>query len=469
LFIAVLAPHGNCTGKLVDAPHPDLGEPSVAVRDLALALGQLGHRVEVLTRKIDDPSLPDLANSHEVLAEGVEVHRVDFGPAGFRRKEDLWPVVRVYAAGVLERQAASPPDATLAIHALGGLAGALARKETGRGFAWIPSSLGAAKLLRLGATESNLAALDAKFQFARRIAGERGAMALADLVVIGAATEYDQVLQLPAYAGVAPSRSRCRVIPPGIDVTIFQPRSESRGAIRAAVAEALQEDLHAERIEGPMVVLPAGSQGGEVELVEAAFAVEPELIARSALVRVTRLDDPEAEAWLARMAGRGWERAVATVAAGEAPVRGTLYRWLAERGSVLAIAGPHTTGLTEAFEAAACGLPVVADAKSVVGAALRAEGLAVLVDSTNHRGFAGELLKALDQPALWALEQAETVAQTHAWPEVAARLEPVLEQVAAGRRVEPAAPLHPYFETGDPTMDANLAELRAEIFPGEYR
>lgn len=425
--------------------------------------------MEVLTRKFDDPSLPDLARPHEELADGVEVHRVDFGPAGFRRKEDLWPVVRDYAAGVLKRQAATPPDATLAVHALGGLAGAMVREETGRGFAWIPGSLGAAKLLRLGATESNLAALDARFHFARRIAGERGAMALADLVVIGAAAEYDQVLQLPAYAGVVPPRSRCRIIPPGIDATIFQPRSESQGGIRAAVAEALQEDLHAERIEGPMVILPAGSLGGEVELVEAAFAVEPELIARAALIRVAWFDDPDVETWLARMAGRGWERAVATVTAGSAPFRAALYRWLAARGSVLAIAGPYATGLTEAFEAAACGLPVVADGKSVIGAALRAEGLADLVDSTNPRAFASELLKALDRPAGWALERAEAVAQTHAWPEVAARLEPVLEQVAAARRVGPAAPLHPYFETGDPTMDVTLAELRAEIFPGGNR
>jgi sucrose-phosphate synthase len=467
LFIAILAPQGNCTRTPEGVPYPDLGEPSRAVRDLAVALGGLGHRVEVVTRRIVDPATPNLAEPHEELAEGVEVHRIEFGPAGYRRKEELWPVIREYAAKVIERHAAAPPDAALGVHAQGGLAGALIRKEAGRGFAWMPRSFGAAKLLRLGATEANLAALDGKFQFARRIAGERGALAFADLVVIGAAVEYDRVLGLPAYAGVTPPRARCRVVPPGIDATSFQPQARGEGAARAAIAEALQEDLHAARMDGPMVVVPGGSHRRGSELVEAAFAVEPALLAKASLVRVTAFDDPELESWRARLEERGLEGAAATVTAGETPARAALYRWLAARGSVLVIPGPHATGLAEGLEAAACGLPVLADTESVVGAALRGEGLAELADTTNAKALAGALLRLLDRPAGWALEQAEAVAHTHAWPEVASRLEPALDLVAGSQRLEPAAPLHPYFETGDAAMDVSLAELRAEIFPAE--
>ena len=57
--IAFLNPQGNFDPKdSYWTEHPDFGGQLVYVKEVALALGRMGHQVDILTRRIADPEWP---------------------------------------------------------------------------------------------------------------------------------------------------------------------------------------------------------------------------------------------------------------------------------------------------------------------------------------------------------------------------------------------------------------------------
>lgn len=56
MYIALLNPQGNFDPQdRYWTAHPDFGEQLVYVKEVALALGRMGHQVDILTRHIVDP------------------------------------------------------------------------------------------------------------------------------------------------------------------------------------------------------------------------------------------------------------------------------------------------------------------------------------------------------------------------------------------------------------------------------
>ena len=64
------------------------------VKQVALALGALGHRVDILTRRVDDPGWPEFVDAEAVYPDAPNVRIIRL-PAGdtnaFLPKEELWP------------------------------------------------------------------------------------------------------------------------------------------------------------------------------------------------------------------------------------------------------------------------------------------------------------------------------------------------------------------------------------------
>ena len=66
MHLAFLNPQGNfdpADSHLT--AHPDFGGQLVYVKQVALALGRLGHRVDILTRFIDDPNWPEFSSEQD--------------------------------------------------------------------------------------------------------------------------------------------------------------------------------------------------------------------------------------------------------------------------------------------------------------------------------------------------------------------------------------------------------------------
>ena len=62
MHIAFLNPQGNFDpDDSYWTEHPDFGGQLVYVKQVALAMAELGHRVDILTRRIVDPAWPEFA------------------------------------------------------------------------------------------------------------------------------------------------------------------------------------------------------------------------------------------------------------------------------------------------------------------------------------------------------------------------------------------------------------------------
>ena len=82
MFIAFLNPQGNFDPRdSYWTAHPDFGGQLVYVKQLALAMGELGHRVDILTRQIIDPEWPEFGGSIDAYPGEPNVRIVRL-PAG---------------------------------------------------------------------------------------------------------------------------------------------------------------------------------------------------------------------------------------------------------------------------------------------------------------------------------------------------------------------------------------------------
>src|SRR5437870_599971 len=155
MYLAFLNPQGNFDPKdSYWTAHPDFGGQLVYVKQLALAMGALGHRVDIVTRRIEDPQWPEFAAPTDAYPghPNVRILRIPCGPQAFLPKEELWPflgsefVPRLLA---LYREESAQPDATTAHYGDGGLCAAIIQEQTGIPFTFTAHSLGAQKMDKL--------------------------------------------------------------------------------------------------------------------------------------------------------------------------------------------------------------------------------------------------------------------------------------------------------------------------------
>ena len=74
MHLAFLNPQGNfdpADSHLT--AHPDFGGQLVYVKQVALALGRLGHTVDILTRLIDDRQWPEFASAEDAYPKAPNV------------------------------------------------------------------------------------------------------------------------------------------------------------------------------------------------------------------------------------------------------------------------------------------------------------------------------------------------------------------------------------------------------------
>jgi len=151
---------------------------------------------------------------------------------------------------------------------------------------------------KLGAMWDNLAELDARFHFARRITAERIAMSQASVCTASTALERFEQYGHPAYHGAIDVHDdqRLVVILPGVNLQVFdkKARSQVEEATRAKVRAKLARYIAPERRELPVIVASSrlDVKKNHVGLVR-AFAENRPLQAQANLLLVSRgLDNP---------------------------------------------------------------------------------------------------------------------------------------------------------------------------------
>lgn len=428
MHIAFLNPQGNFdAADSYWTAHPDFGGQLVYVKELALAMGDLGHRIDIVTRQIIDPQWPEFAAPVDSYPghDNVRILRIPCGPPTFLPKEELWPylgtefVPRLLA---LYEQEGSLPDAATAHYGDGGLCAAIMGERAGVPFSFTAHSLGAQKMDKLHVNRSNLADIDARYHFSSRIMAERLAMNRSAVNVTSTSQERYSQYTHNAYRGaIDPTDdSRFAVVPPGVALAIFDrdSRYANEEEVYLHIRQALERDLHPERVDLPCIVASSrlDPKKNHLGLIE-AFAGSPSLRERANLVIITGdLDDPLK---IYSSAGPG-ERAVldSLMAVVErAHLHGQVsmfalrgqgqlaagYRSFARLRSVFALTALYEPFGLAPLEAMASGLPAVVTKFGGPSESMRSgdEEYGVLVDPIDSMEVSAGLFSLVSNPDRW--------------------------------------------------------------------
>jgi sucrose-phosphate synthase len=495
LHIAFLNPQGNFDPEdSYWTEHPDFGGQLVYVKEVAMAMAAHGHQVDILTRRIIDTDWPEFEAPLDRYpgVENVRTLRLPCGPGAFLPKEELWPhlgpewVPNILAFYQGEGRL---PDAFTAHYADGGLSGALLKKEAGVPFTFTGHSLGAQKMDKLGVIPANLADMDARFHFARRIFAERVGMNHAGRIITSTSQERVEQYAHPAYHGAAdPGDSvHFNVIPPGVNRDVFSPAPSSEDAvIQRRIQAALERDIADGRQELPMAVASSrlDTKKNHVGLVQ-AFARSQDLQASANLAIVVRgLDDPLRQyetlspgekaimdEITALMTSHDLWGKVTAFPLNSQPELAAAYRILAKFNSAFALTALYEPFGLAPLEAISCGLPAVVTKNGGPSESLQ-EGeseFGVLVDPSDPDDIAQGLLRVLGSEESWTHFQGAGMQRVHSrytWERTAEGYLGVLEDIIR----EPARPgelaIPEYFGYPTPENDIPLADLGALYFKG---
>ena len=428
MHVAFINPQGNFDpADSYWTAHPDFGGQLVYVKQLALAMGDLDHRVDVITRQIIDPDWPEFASPTDAYPgnPNVRILRVPCGPEGFLPKEELWPYLATeFVPRLLElyEKEGSFPDAVTAHYGDGGLCAVVVEERTGIPFSFTAHSLGAQKMDKMGLGRSGISAADAEYHFSRRLAAERISMDRSAVNVTSTSQERYSQYTHNAYRGaVDPTDDeRFAAVPPGVAMHIFDKSSryEEEEQVHEQVRSALARDLRPDRLDLPCIVASSrlDPKKNHLALVE-AFAASPSLREAANLVIITgELDDPLDDYGNARPGERAVLDALMTTIEREG-LRGEVsmfalrgqgalaagYRYFAGLRSVFALTARYEPFGLAPLEAMAAGLPAVVTKFGGPSESLRSsdEEYGILVDPNDRIEVGAGLFSLVDNRDRW--------------------------------------------------------------------
>jgi sucrose-phosphate synthase len=496
LHIAFLNPQGNFDPKdSYWTEHPDFGGQLVYVKEVALALGQMGHQADILTRRIVDPEWAGFESPLDAYPgePNVRIVRLSCGGDHFLRKEDLWPhlgtewVPNIVAFYQQER---SLPDAFTTHYADGGLSGALLERETGIPFTFTGHSLGAQKMDKLGVTPESLAEMDARFHFTRRILAERVSMNHAERIITSTTQERMEQYAHPAYQGAVDPGDDAHfvVIPPGVNRRVFSSNpSPEDASIQHRIEAALERDITEGRWQLPLVIASSrlDRKKNHVGLAQ-AFAFSQDLQASANLAIVVRsLEDPLRRYEDLSLSEKAimdeittlmtdhdlWGKVTAFPLNSQSELAAA-YRYLVPRRSVFSLTALYEPFGLAPLEAMSCGLPAVVTKNGGPSESLQ-EGereFGVLVDPSAPEDIARGLLRVLRSEESWKhFHEAgmQCVLSRYTWERTAEGYSSVIEDMLQGPAHGGELAIPEYFTNPKPDTDIPLSDLAALYFKGD--
>ncbi len=364
---------------------------NVYVRELSTALARAGVECDVMTRatSVTDPAVI-------AVEPGFRVHNIVAGPLAPVAKEDLRPLVPVFAEAVRERMNLHGIRADV-LHAnywLSAEAGHLLKHELD-----VPLAITFHTLARVKSESNDPEPED-------RALSEAAAIGCTDMILANTTVEAEQLVRL---YGADPTR--IEEVPLGVDHAFFSPGSQAgaRGALKLG--------------DEPMLLFVGRLQG----LKGADLAIEALAASRHRNATLLLCGGPsgvDGEVYvdeLHRLAARlGVADRIRWVTPKPHHLLSTYYR---AADAVLVPSRSESFGLV-ALEASACGVPVIA--ANVGGlATIVVDGLTgFLVDGRDPVAWGGRIDAVLDAPGLAeVLGNAAALRSRHyAWSTTAARL-----------------------------------------------
>jgi len=225
LYIPLVSIHGLIRANNLELGHnADTGGQTKYVVELAEALAECDDiaQVDLFTRRIDDPNFSsDYAQATEAISNKARIVRVDCGPEGYLRKENLYEYLDEFTDNVAQfvtRETLSPA----LFHGHYADAAYVAEKLSqhfGAPFLYTGHSLGRNKRKVLSKAGMSDEEINTQYAMDTRIDIEESALRKADRVI--ASTDYEIESGYELYE--AHRQADYKVVPPGIDIDRFYP------------------------------------------------------------------------------------------------------------------------------------------------------------------------------------------------------------------------------------------------------
>jgi sucrose-phosphate synthase len=428
MHVAFVNPQGNFDpNDSYWTAHPDFGGQLVYVKELALAMGNIGHRVDIVTRRIIDPEWPEFEGETDSYpdAPNVRILRIPCGPDHFLPKEELWPYLGTeFVPNLLQHyeDEGSFPDVATSHYGDGGLCAVLIEEQKGIPFSFTAHSLGAQKMDKMWIPRKDIAEVDERYRFSRRIVAERLAMNRSSVNVTSTLQErYNQYTHNAYRGAVDPTDDeRFAAVPPGVALHIFDKsaRHEEEERVHEHIQACLERDLAPERLELPCVIASSrlDPKKNHLSLVE-SFAGSPTLRESANLVIFTGdlenplegykdADDGERavlDSLMQVIEREGLRGKVSMFALRSQRELAAAYRRLARLRSVFALTANYEPFGLAPLEAMAAGLPAVVTKYGGPSESLRSgeEEYGILVDPANPEDVGAGLYRLIGNPDRW--------------------------------------------------------------------
>ncbi len=446
MHIVFLNPQGNFDANDSHlTEHPDFGGQLVYVKEVAMAMAGAGHRIDIVTRKINDPEWPEFSSEIDTYPHhknNLRILRIPCGGPGFLNKERLWEHLDEFIHNLIGFYGDGLPEFATAHYADGGYCAALLQNLTGIGFTFTGHSLGAQKLDKLGANPSNLKQMEHRYHFSKRIAAERLAMDRAFRIITSTMQERQQQYAHPLYRGAidVEASDKFSVIPPGVNPRIFTTVEQQQDAF---VKQSLDTRIKARNKPWILVSSRLDEKKNIIGVVK-AYAESSELQQLAGLVICIRgIDDPYAEIdklsdteqgvltpILATIVDTGIRERVAFLNIQSQRELAATYRYFSRLGSVFALTAYYEPFGLAPIEAAACGLVCIATENGGPSEIFE-DGSGILVDPFNSNDIARGLQQGLENYQALAKQARQQVINKYTWEKTAEAYLAVIRQGAA--------------------------------------
>lgn len=413
LYFVLLSVHGLIRGQDMElGKDPDTGGQIKYVIELAKELGRQKKiaRVDILTRKIEDPQLDKIySQESEQIGEKVFIVRLPMGGKKYMRKELLWPYMDNFVDHAVQhfRKISMLPHLLHSHYADGGYAGAKLSSILGVPLFHTGHSLGRVKKQRLSDSGLSFSQIEKKYNISRRIEAEEIALDSAVRVIASTGQEIQE--QYSTYENYHPELMV--VIPPGVALENFSP---PRGRLpQSEILESIKKFLH-DPEKPAILALSRPDPRKNIERLLHAYGQSLELQEKANLVIVagSRTDIREMDKSSQKVLQEilylmdyynlyGKLAIPKQHTAEEVPL---IYRWATRKKGVFI-----NPALTEPFgltllEAAASGLPLVATEDGGPIEILQRCQNGVLIDPLDETSIANALKQMLQDKNTWKIK-----------------------------------------------------------------
>jgi len=291
MYIGFLNPQGNFDNNdSFWTEHPDFGGQLVYVKEIAIAMSLLGHKVDIITRQIEDVKYNVFKERFDEYSgyKNIRIVRIPCGPKGFINKELLWEHLDEWTDNIAKFfvEQNQQPDFITGHYGDGGIAAAMLKQKLKIPYSFTGHSLGAQKLDKLRLKGENLEDLDRKYHFSKRIEAERIAIKYSDVIFVSTIQEQLEQYSHVFYQDITNDISdRFTVAPPGANTKVFSASEQDFDfEYYSKFNDVCKRDIEKERLEFPYIIAASrlDDKKNHLGLVK-AYAGDQELQAKANL------------------------------------------------------------------------------------------------------------------------------------------------------------------------------------------